>query len=200
MSRTLTSSRKVNLWCKILARFPRFGCPSLKFVHLFKVTNLSNSPLGGVTPSDPETLQRSPLFLLPSPLRQGSGSLPFAGLTGNRSLPLGASRVFTAFQNYTSQRPSLQKVLCHLTRTPEGQWRRPCYAGAVLEGVGFWPALTTVLATEEGLRQGPGAAGKGSRAQWLRSTSSRPGSRGKGILFHPILPTSVRGGTAGLGR
>lgn len=33
-------------------------------------------------PSDPETLQRSPLFLLPSPPRQGSGRLPSQGSPG----------------------------------------------------------------------------------------------------------------------
>lgn len=66
--------------------------------------------------------------------------------------------------------------LCHLTRTLARQWRRPYYAGAVLEGVGLLPALTAVLATEEGFQRGPGSAGKGDRDQSFSNFSAWPRS------------------------
>lgn len=166
-----------------------------------QATNLSNSPLGGVTPSDPETLLRSPLVLLPSPPRQGSGSLRFAVLTGNSSLPAGACVSLLMSRTTFPREPRGRGWLCHLTRTLARQWRHPYCGVAVLEGVGLLPALTAVLATEEGPQLGPGAAGKGDRDQWLSSFSALPRSWGKGILFHTITPHLVWGGRpAGLGR
>lgn len=141
-----------------------------------QATNLSNSPLGGVTPSDPETLLRSPLGLLPSPPRQGSGSLRFAVLTGNSSLPAGACVSLLMSRTTFPREPRGRGWLCHLTRTLARQWRHPYCGVAVLEGVGLLPALTAVLATEEGPQLGPGSAGKGDRDQWLSSFSARPRS------------------------
>lgn len=100
--------------------------------HTFPATNLFNSPLGGVTHPDPETLPTSPQFLLPSPPGQGSGRLGDAEPTGNSSLPVRGCRVLYISRTILPREPSGRGWVYHLTRTLERQWRRPRCAHAVL--------------------------------------------------------------------
>lgn len=64
-------AQKVNWGIKSRPRFSALDLPHhlllLKLIHMLTATKLFNSPLGGVTPSDPETLLRTLSSISPSP-------------------------------------------------------------------------------------------------------------------------------------
>lgn len=165
---------------------------SLKRLHTPPATNLSSSPLGGVTPSDPETRTRSPLLLFPSPPRQGAGSLRFAVLAGNRSLPVGAYGVLHVFRTTLPRDPRGRGRLRQLTDA----------RGAMAAPVLRWccPARRWILANiDRGPRHGRGAPtgsrssgkrGQSSVAQQPLVTAQKP-RKGYTISYHPAQ-SSVR--------
>lgn len=196
--RSLTSIRNVNCGIKSQPLFSASDPPhhllSLKLLHvLFPVTNLSNSPLGGVTPSDPETLTLSPPVLCPFPPRLGACSLRFAMLAGNGSLPIGAYRVSRISKTTLPRDPCGRGRLRHLTHG----------CGAMAAPMLRWccPARRWILANiDRGPRHGRGAPtgsgssgkrGQSSVAEQLLATAQKP-RKGYTISYH-TAQSSVRG-------
>lgn len=187
MSSSLTSAVNVNRGVK--------SRPDFLVLDLRTTCSLSNSPRHK-PPQIPARRSHTSRPRSPPTLSSISPSLPSRpgfrqpwSRNAHRewqSSGVSQKRFIRFFRTTLPREPCGRRRLYHLTRSQEGQWRRPCCAGGVLEGVGFQPALTAVLATEEGLRLGSRPAGKGDRPPWLSSPSSPPRSQGKGILLYSI--------------
>lgn len=196
MSRSLTSVRNVNGGIKSRPRFSALDSPrrllSLKRFHMLPVTNLSSSPLGGVTPSDPETLTRSPLLLFPSPPRRVPGAFDSQCSPGIEVFPLEPMEFYTVFRTTLPRDPR-----------GRGRLRQVTDAGGAMAAPVLrccCPARRWILANiDRGPRHGRGAPtgsrssgkrGQSSVAQQPLVTAQKP-RKGYTISYHPAQ-SSVR--------